>query len=371
MQFKVLKKSSECEARTGIIETPSGVLQTPVFMPVGTQAAVKAMTPEELAEIGTEIILANTYHLYLRPGADIIKAHNGLHNFMHWQKPILTDSGGFQVFSLSRLNKITEEGVEFQSHIDGSRHFLSPEKSIEIQNSLGADIIMAFDECCPYPAEHKYAQESMEMTLHWAIRSKNTHQNPEQSLFGIIQGSVYPKLRYESTIRTVEIDFDGYAIGGLSVGEPKELMIEMLDITTKYLPKDKPRYLMGVGTPQDFFTGIERGIDMFDCVIPTRNARNGKLYTNEGTIIIKNAEYRNDLRPLSESCDCNVCKNYTRAYLRHLFIANEILASRLNTYHNLFFFIDLIRKIRSAIELNTYNDFKNSFLESYPLNNVD
>lgn len=372
INFTITKKSNENKSRIGIIQTDRGIINTPVFMPVGTQATVKAMSPEELEEIGAEIILGNTYHLYLRPGADVVKLHGGLHKFSNWKRPILTDSGGFQVFSLSKLNKITEEGVEFQSHIDGSRHFISPEKSIEIQNDLGADIIMAFDECCPYPAEYDYARKSMEMTLRWALRSKQAHKNTDQqSLFGIVQGSVYPALRRESALRTVEIDFPGYSIGGLSVGEPKNLMIEMLEATVDYLPEDKPRYLMGVGTPQDFFLAIERGIDMFDCVMPTRNARNGKIFTNEGPITIKNAKYREDLSPLSQTCGCYVCRNYTRSYLRHLFIANEILAARLNTYHNLYFFIDLIRQISKAIEDNRFNKLKEHFLNIYPISNGD
>lgn len=364
MKFSVLKKSTECKARTGVIETSRGAIQTPVFMPVGTQGTVKAMTPEELFEIGAEIVLSNMYHLYLRPGVEVVNAHGSLHRFMHWERPILTDSGGFQVFSLSTLNKITEEGVTFQSHIDGSRHFLSPERSIEVQNLLGADIIMAFDECCPYPIEPGYARKSMEMTLKWAKRSKNAHYRNDQSLFGIVQGSVFPELRRESALRTVEIDFPGYAIGGLSVGESKDEMVGMIDVCTEILPEERPRYLMGVGTPEDFFEAVERGIDMFDCVTPTRNARNGKLYTYEGTISIKNASYKEDVRPVSESCSCYVCKNYTRSYLRHLYNANEILASRLNTYHNLFFFFDLMKRIRDAIDTDTFFSLKNQVLAS-------
>jgi len=348
-EFKIIKKDTKSNARRGVLLTPHGEIQTPVFMPVGTQGTVKAMKPEELIEVGTQIILANTYHLYLRPGDEIIKESGGIHKFMNWHKPILTDSGGFQIFSLSKLNKVSEEGVAFQSHIDGSKHFLTPERSIEIQNNLGADIIMAFDECTFYPVNYNTAKESMSLTIEWASRSKNAQKNKFQALFGIVQGSIFSDLREHCTEEIIKIGFDGYAIGGLSVGEPKEEMFKIVKQISPLLPEDKPRYLMGVGTPDDLKECIKMGIDMFDCVIPTRNARNGKLFTSEGEINIKQNKYTRDYRPLDEKCDCYTCKNYSRAYLRHLYMTNEILSSILNTTHNICFFHKIVKKIREEI----------------------
>ncbi|MBE3579675.1 MAG: tRNA guanosine(34) transglycosylase Tgt [Caldanaerobacter subterraneus] len=366
IKYKVIKKDARTKARLGILETPHKVIETPVFMPVGTQATVKAMTPDELKEMGATIILGNTYHLYLRPGHKIIEKAGGLHKFMNWDRAILTDSGGFQVFSLSSLRKITEDGVEFRSHIDGSKHFFTPEKVIEIQNSLGSDIIMSFDECAPYPADYDYVKRSMELTIKWAERGKKAHKNTDrQALFGIVQGGTYKDLRRECAERLVDMDFPGYAIGGLSVGEPKDLMYEIIDFTTDYLPHDKPRYLMGVGTPEDLIEGVIRGIDMFDCVLPTRIARNGTVFTSRGKLIVRDAPYAEDFSALDEECDCYTCKNYSRAYLRHLFKAKEILAARLATYHNLYFLIKLMEKIREAIRQDRLLEFKEEFLKKY------
>jgi queuine tRNA-ribosyltransferase len=337
-EFELIKESSECKARLGKIHTNHGDIETPIFMPVGTKATVKAMTPEELKDIEAQIILGNTYHLYLRPGHDLIEEAGGLHKFMNWDRPILTDSGGFQVFSLGNLRKITEEGVEFRSHVDGSKHFISPEKSMEIQNSLGSDIMMAFDECVPYPATYEYAKNSMERTTRWAKRCKEYHKNTEnQALFGIVQGSMYEDLRKESVKQLTELDFPGYGIGGLSVGEPRDLMCEVMDYTVELLPKDKPRYLMGVGSPDYLFEAVERGIDMADCVLPTRMARNGAFITSKGQVTIKNAKYKRDFSPIDSNCNCYTCRNYSKAYMRHLFNENEILGARLATIHNLFF----------------------------------
>lgn len=330
-------------------------------MPVGTKATVKAMTPEELTSIGVEIILANTYHLFLRPGHELVRELGGLHRFMNWSKPILTDSGGFQVFSLSSLRKLTEEGVEFRSHLDGEMCFLSPEKAILIQEALGSDIMMPLDECPPYPAEEDYARNSMEMTLRWAKRCKGAKSNPEQALFGIVQGGMYPELRVESARRTVEIGFDGYAIGGLSVGEEKDLMLAMVDAVAPHLPSGSARYLMGVGTPEDLVLSVEKGVDMFDCVLPTRMARNGTLFTSKGKLVIKNSRYERDPAPLDEDCLCYACANYSRAYLRHLYMAGEILASRLNTVHNLFYYTALMKRMREAIERGEFSRFKEEF----------
>ncbi|HLV09325.1 MAG TPA: tRNA guanosine(34) transglycosylase Tgt [Halanaerobiales bacterium] len=359
--FTVFHKESNTNARTAKLITPHGEINTPIFMPVGTQATVKSMTSEELKEVGSEIILSNTYHLYLRPGSKLISRAGGLHNFMHWDKPILTDSGGFQVFSLSELNKITDEGVIFQSHLDGSRHFISPEISMEIQMELGADIIMAFDECTPYPAEHEYVNESLERTISWARRSKKAMTNTDQTLFGIIQGGVYKDLRLKSVEELLKIDFPGYAIGGLSVGEEKELMLEVLDYTVPVLPEGKPRYLMGVGAPEDLVEGVMRGIDMFDCVLPTRIARHGVVFTHQGRITIRNAEFAEDFGPLDPECNCYVCKNYTRGYIRHLIKRREILGVRLTTYHNLFYLLDLMKRIREAIQKDKFLEFRKEF----------
>ncbi|EGD52196.1 queuine tRNA-ribosyltransferase [Thermoanaerobacter ethanolicus JW 200] len=366
IKYHLIKKDSKTKARLGILETPHGIIETPVFMPVGTQATVKSMTPEELKEIGATIILSNTYHLYLRPGHKIIEKAGGLHKFMNWDRAILTDSGGFQVFSLNSLRKITEDGVEFRSHIDGSRHFFTPEKVIEIQNALGSDIMMSFDECAPYPADYDYVKKSMELTIKWAERGKRAHKNTEkQALFGIVQGGTYEDLRKECAQRLVDMDFPGYSIGGLSVGEPKNVMYDIVDLTTEYLPEDKPRYLMGVGSPDDLIEGVIRGVDMFDCVLPTRIARNGTVFTSKGKLIVRDAPYAEDFSPLDEECDCYTCRNYSRAYIRHLFKANEILAARLATLHNLYFLIKLMGKIREAIRQDRLLEFKKEFFKKY------
>ncbi len=366
IKFKVLKESTETNARLGLLETPHGIVETPIFMPVGTRATVKTMTPEEVKALGAQIILSNTYHLYLRPGHKLIEEAGGLHKFMNWHGPILTDSGGFQVFSLGDLRKITEKGVEFRSHIDGSKHFISPEKSIEIQNSLGSDIMMAFDECTPYPSTYEYAKESMERTTRWAKRCKDFHKDWEnQGLFGIIQGGMYKDLREQSAKDIVDIGFSGYAIGGLSVGEPKELMYEMLEFTAPLLPKNKPRYLMGVGTPDYLFEAVINGIDMADCVLPTRIARNGTVMTSHGRLTIRNAKYSRDFGKLDPECDCYTCKNYTRAYIRHLFNVNEILGLRLTTIHNLYFLIKLMENIREAIKEDRLLEYREEFYKKY------
>lgn len=359
--FELLKTDPNTRARLGRMQTAHGEVRTPVFMPVGTQGTVKAMTPDLLKETGAEIILGNTYHLYLRPGHDLIRAHGGLHRFMHWDRPILTDSGGFQIFSLGPLRRITEEGVHFQSHIDGSKHFLSPEKAVEIQEALGSDIMMCFDDCTPYPADRAYAEKSMALTHRWAKRCREAKKSESQALFGIVQGGVYGDLRKASVEALAAIGFDGYAIGGLSVGEPKALMMETLEATAPLLPAGQARYLMGVGTPEDIVEGVTHGIDLFDCVMPTRCARNGLLFTNRGKVVIKNARYRTDQAPLDETCDCYTCRNFSRAYLRHLFIAREILALLLNTIHNVRFYLALMERIRAAIAGGTFEDFRHSF----------
>lgn len=364
--YELIKTDDRTKARRGRVTTPHGVIETPVFMPVGTAATVKAMRPEEVREMGAEIILSNTYHLYLRPGHEVVKAAGGLHRFMNWDRPILTDSGGFQVFSLGAMRKIREEGVEFRSHIDGSKHMLSPEKSMEIQNALGSDIMMAFDECTPYPADRSYVKASLERTTRWLRRCKEYHKNTErQSLFGIMQGGMYKDLRRESAQQIVELDLPGYAIGGLSVGEPKELMYEIMDDCVDLLPADKPRYLMGVGSPDCLFEGVERGIDMFDCVLPTRIARHGMAMTSQGRVNIKNAKYEKDFTPLDPNCDCYTCRNYSRAYLRHLFKADEILSSMLMTNHNLHFLINTMKNIKKAIEEDRFLEYKKEFYDNY------
>lgn len=366
IRYELIKTCKQSGARRGRIHTPHGVIETPIFMPVGTQATVKSMTPEELKDMEAKIILSNTYHLYMRPGHKLIEKAGGLHKFMNWDRAILTDSGGFQVFSLGPLRKITEEGVHFRSHLDGSKHFISPEKAMEIQNSLGSDIMMSFDECAPYPAEHSYVKHSMERTLRWAKRGKEYHKNTDtQGLFGIVQGGMYKDLRIESANRTMEIDFPGYSVGGLSVGEPKDLMYEVLEYTTPLLPKDKPRYLMGVGSPDALIEGVLRGIDMFDCVLPTRIARNGTAMTSRGKIVVRNASYAEEFEPLDPECDCYTCRNYSRAYLRHLVKANEILGSRLLTTHNLHFLLNLMKNVRQAIEEDRLLDFKREFFAKY------
>ena len=366
IRYELIKECKQTGARLGRIHTPRGIINTPIFMPVGTLATVKAMTPEELKDMDAEIILSNTYHLYLRPGHELIKKAGGLHKFMNWDRPILTDSGGFQVFSLGALRKITEEGVEFRSHIDGSKHFLSPEKATEIQNALGADIIMSFDECAPYPSEYDYVKKSLERTTRWAKRCLDAHENPDtQALFGIVQGGMYRDLREQSAKELVALDFPGYSIGGLSVGEPKELMNEILDYTIPLLPADKPRYLMGVGSPDALIDGVLRGIDMFDCVLPTRIARNGTAMTSQGKVVIKNAKYKEDFTALDPECECYTCKNYSRAYLRHLFKTGEILSSRLMTTHNLYFLINLMKNVREAIMEDRLLDFRTEFFKKY------
>ncbi|MYB96385.1 tRNA guanosine(34) transglycosylase Tgt [Candidatus Poribacteria bacterium] len=348
--YTLIHQDKTTAARVGKLHTAHGVVNTPIFMPVGTRGTVKACTPQMLSDqIRAEIILANTYHLYLRPGHEIVQETGGLHAFMGWQHPILTDSGGFQVFSLGPLRTITEEGVKFRSTIDGTEHFISPERSIEIQNALGADIIMVFDECPALPNDYAYLKDSMEMTLRWAARSKEAHQNSDQLLFGIVQGGMERDLRQASVNGTVSIGFPGYAIGGLSVGEEKELMYEVLAYTAPLLPAEKPRYLMGVGTPEDLVHGVRCGIDMFDCVMPTRNARNGSLFTTTGIVRIRNSKYRRDFSPLDPECTCYTCQNFTRTYLRHLHIENEILGSQLHTLHNLHFYASLMRGIQRAI----------------------
>ncbi len=348
-------------ARRGRITFPRGTIETPAFMPVGTYGTVKAMTPEELVGIGAEIILGNTFHLMLRPGMEVIKEFGGLHAFMHWDKPILTDSGGFQVFSLAESRKITEEGAHFRSPVDGSKVFLGPEEAIQIQHTLGSDIVMIFDECTPFPATEKEVRESMELSLRWAERSKLAHGTNENALFGIIQGGMYPALRTASLNGLCDIGFDGYAIGGLSVGEPVELMMEVLDHIVASMPVDKPRYLMGVGTPENLVESVRRGIDMFDCVMPTRNARNGHLFTTTGDVRIRNAKHRYDQSPLDKSCACYTCQNYSRAYLHHLDKTNEILGARLNTIHNLYYYQFLMKGLRDAIEAENLGQFITDF----------
>lgn len=362
VKYELIKTCAQTGARLGKIHTPHGTFDTPMFMPVGTLATVKTMSPEELKEIDSGIILSNTYHLHLRPGEEIVKNAGGLHKFMNWDQAILTDSGGFQVFSLSKMRKITEEGVEFRSHLSGEKLFISPEKSIQIQNDLGADIIMAFDECAPYPAEYDYVKRSLERTTRWAARCKEAHQNTDkQALFGIVQGGMYKDLRIESAKQIVDLDFPGYAIGGLSVGEEADVMYEMLDYTLPHLPDDKARYLMGVGAPENLVEGVIRGIDMFDCVLPTRIARNGTVFTKNGRLVIRNGQYAADYRPMEEGCECYACRNYTRAYIRHLIKSNEIFGMRLTTYHNLYYLINLMRQIRQAISEDRLADFQREF----------
>ena len=361
--FELITSDPASSARLGKITTPHGEVKTPVFMPVGTQATVKTLSPEDLVNIGAEIILSNTYHLFLRPGHELIRDFGGLQKFMGWHRPVLTDSGGFQVFSLADLRKISEEGVTFQSHIDGgAKHIISPEYAIEIQEALGADIIMAFDECIPFPATHDYARESLERTLRWAGRCKEAKKETGQALFGIVQGGMYPELRKHSAGALVDIGFDGYALGGLSVGETKPVMYEMIEASVPSLPEDKPRYLMGVGTPEDLVEGVDRGIDMFDCVMPTRNARNGTFFTSFGKVVIRNARYERDEQPIDPECGCSTCRTFTRAYLRHLFNTGEVLALRLGTIHNVFFYLNLMRNIRVSIEEGRFKEFKKEFL---------
>jgi len=367
--FELLKKSTQCSARLGKLHTTRGVIDTPVFMPVGTQGSVKSVSTEQIKETKAQIILANSYHLYLRPGIEIIKKAGGIQKFNSWNGPMLTDSGGFQIFSLNNFRKIKSDGVEFRSHIDGSKHFLSPEISMQIQKTIGADIIMCFDECTPYPSTFEYARNSMLLSIDWAKRCKDEFYKDDskdtQALFGIIQGSVFKDLRKESALRMQDIDFIGYAIGGVSVGESKEEMVEVIDSTVPYLPEDKARYLMGVGMPEDIWNAVERGIDMFDCVIPTRNGRNGQAFTSHGKINIKNGEYKEKFEPLDPECDCQACKGYTKAYLNHLFRSQEILALTLLSLHNIHFMIKLTDKIKKALESDTFFETKKEFFEKY------
>lgn len=359
--FTLHNNSSECAARRGEVRTRQGVFQTPVFMPVGTQGTVKAVTPENLLEMQAQIILGNTYHLFIRPGHELIERFGGLHNFMNWKGSILTDSGGFQIFSLKDLATITEEGAAFRSHLDGSKLFLSPEDAIRVQQSLGSDIMMCLDTCIPYPAAREEAIEATDLTTRWARRCREAHSKKDRLLFGIVQGGMYPDLRKEHAAALIDIGFDGYAIGGLSVGEEKNLMHEMTEVTVPSLPQEYPVYLMGVGTPEDLVEGVWRGVDMFDCVMPTRNARNGSLFTSRGKISIKNSRFRDDERPLDEECSCYTCRNYSRAYLRHLFQAREILSYHLNTIHNLHHYLNLMAGIRTAIENDSFAAFRKDF----------
>ena len=362
--YELLHVDKTTGARRGIVHTPHGDIQTPIFMPVGTQATVKSMTVEELKENGAQIILSNTYHLYLRPGERIVKEAGGLHNFMRWDRPILTDCGGFQVFSLSDLRTISEEGVEFKSHLDGSKHFFSPEKVMQIEEDLGADIIMSFDECCPYPSTYEYTKNSMERTTRWAKRCKAAHKT-DQALFGIIQGGFYEDLREKSAKDLIELDFPGYAIGGISVGEPKDEFIKMLKYTTPLMPENKPRYLMGVGTPDYLLEAAMAGIDMCDCVLPTRIARNGTAMTSHGKVVVRNATYAEDFTPLDPECDCYTCRNYTRAYIRHLVKCNEILGVRLLSIHNIKFLTNLMERVRIEIENDNLANFVKEFYKKY------
>jgi queuine tRNA-ribosyltransferase len=366
VKYELIKTCAQTGARLGRLHTPHGVIDTPTFMPVGTQASVKGMSPEELKALGAEIILSNTYHLFLRPGHELVKEAGGLHKFMNWDRPILTDSGGFQVFSLSEMRKINEQGVEFRSHINGDKLSLTPESATHVQNALGADIIMAFDECPPYPAEYEYVKQSTERTSRWAERCLKAHGRPgDQALFGIVQGGMHKDLRKQSALDLTSLDFPGYAMGGLSVGEPKPLMYEMLEETIHILPSDKPRYLMGVGSPDALLDGSIRGVDMFDCVLPTRIARNGTLMTSQGRLVVRNAKYTNDFGPLDPECTCYACKNYSRAYIRHLIKADEMFGLRLTTIHNLHFLVHLMAQVREAIREDRLGTFRDQFFEKY------
>lgn len=365
--YELLHVCKQSGARLGVLHTPHGDIPTPIYMPVGTCACVKAMTPREMEEIGTKILLSNTYHLHLRPGEALVREAGGLHKFMGWNGPILTDSGGFQVFSLAGIRKIKEEGVTFQSHLDGSRQFIGPEESMDIQQALGSDIAMAFDVCSPYPCDRETAKKNMEITHRWAERCKQHHTREDQALFGIVQGAFYKDLRIESAKTLADMDFIGYGIGGLSVGEPKPIMYEMLDELMPYMPEQKPRYLMGVGTPDCFIEGVIRGVDMFDCVLATRIARNGSVMTSKGRVVVKNGKYAHDFSPLDDQCDCYACRNFTRAYIRHLFNAKEITAGRLASIHNLRFLIHMMEEIREAIANDSLLDYRKAFYERYDL----
>ena len=365
VNYELVAEDRKTGARAGLLHTPHGVFKTPMFMPVGTQATVKTVTPEELEEMGSQIILSNTYHLFLRPGTELIHEAGELHRFMNWNKGILTDSGGFQVFSLGAMRKITEEGVYFRSFLDGSKQFLSPEISIRAQEDLGSDIAMAFDECIPYPADYEYARKSTERTTRWARRCIKAHQRTDRGIFGIIQGGMYKDLRKQSAMEISSLSFDGVAIGGLSVGEPHDLMYDILEETTQWMPKGKARYLMGVGTPDCLVEGVARGVDMFDCVFPTRVARNGMAMIHTGRMNMKNKQYERDFRPIEESCGCYTCRNYTRAYIRHLYKSEELLAFRLVTIHNLYFLLQFMRDMREAIVQGNFSEFREHFMEHY------
>ena len=363
MQFKVTHSCASSSARGGEITTAHGRFETPVFMPVGTQASVKALSPQDLEEAGVGILLANTYHLYLRPGHGLIERLGGLHRFMSWQGAILTDSGGYQVYSLAKLRKISEQGVTFQSHVDGSTHFIGPCEAMEIQKALGSDVIMAFDECAPYPADHDYVRNSVRLTSQWARVCIECPRGDSQALFGIVQGGMFPELREQSAMELVPLGFDGYALGGLSVGEDRATRRRVIQETVPFIPENKPRYLMGVGKPEDILDGVAAGIDMFDCVLPTRNARNGALFTSQGPLSIKNACFAEDHGPVDEHCSCYTCTHFSRAYLRHLFMAKELLAYRLNTIHNLHYYMGFMAEIRQAIQEDRFTDFREDFLE--------
>jgi queuine tRNA-ribosyltransferase len=376
LKLNIIAEDKYSKARTGFFETDRGKVETPIFMPVGTQGTVKAVNNYYLEkEIKAQIVLSNTYHLYLRPGVEILESAGGLHKFMNWNKPILTDSGGYQIFSLTELRKLNDIGVEFRSHLDGSKHFFTPEKVIQIQRSIGSDIMMVLDECAPYPCDYKYASDSVRLTNNWALLNKKAFIDSKpkygfkQFLFGIVQGSVFKDLRKISVEKLMEISFDSYAIGGLAVGEPIEQMYEIIDYTTDFLPIDRPRYLMGVGRPENILKAISLGIDMFDCVMPTRNARNAYIFTWNGTLSMRNAKYKNDFKPLDESCSCYTCMNYSRAYLRHLFVAEEILALELATIHNLYFYLDLVSKVREQIKLGTFNNWSKKIINQLTLKN--
>lgn len=376
LKLNITAKDKHSKARTGWFETDHGKVETPIFMPVGTQGTVKAVNQYYLEhEIKAQIVLSNTYHLYLRPGTEILEQAGGLHKFMNWNKPILTDSGGYQVFSLAELRKLKTDGVEFSSHLDGSRHFFTPEKVINIQRSIGSDIMMVLDECTPYPCDYDYAKNSVQLTSDWAVKNKDAFEyskplyDHKQYQFGIIQGSVYKDLREKSAKDLIKLDFDSYAIGGLAVGEPTEIMYDLVNFTTDLMPEDRLRYLMGVGKPENILEAIERGIDMFDCVMPTRNARNANLFTHSGTLSMRNAQYKNDFTPVDEKCECYTCKNYTRAYLRHLFIASEILALELASIHNLTFYLKLVKEAREKIIEGNFQLWKNEFVNQISIKN--
>ena len=364
-EFELLHVCKQTGARRGRLHTPHGVIETPVFMPVGTQASVKTLSPDELKDCDAQIILSNTYHLHLRPGEELVKKAGGLHSFMNWDRPILTDSGGFQVFSLADLRKLTDAGVEFRSHLDGSKRFIGPEESMAIQEALGSDIAMQFDECSPYPCDERRAKDAMYRTLRWLERCMHAHTREDQALFGIVQGAFSPKLRIECAKEMSKLDLPGFGIGGLSVGEPKEIMYDILDQMMPYMPQNKPRYLMGVGSPDCLIEGVLRGVDMFDCVLATRVARNGTVFTHDGRLVVRNAKYAEDFTPLDHDCDCYACRNFTRAYIRHLFKAGEILPLRLNSIHNIYFLTHIMSEMREAIENDCLLDWANAFYERH------